>query len=158
MLVPSALIYLINLNLRKFEQFWVEIWLKNFVCKIQNSGQITHPSIDLKVVLKRKLAKDFKKVGPICGNLSYKSQLIRVWAVLGWNLPKNFVSKIQNSGQITQPSIHLKVVLQRKLDKDFKKVGPICGNLSYKSQKFEQFWVEICLKNSELLKLSLIVI
>jgi hypothetical protein len=35
---------------------------------IQNPGQITRPSINLKVVLKRKLAKDFKKVGPICGN------------------------------------------------------------------------------------------
>ena len=101
---------------------------------IQNPGQITRSSIDLKVVLKRKLDKDFKKVGPICGNLSYKSQLMRVWEVLGWNSPKNFVCKIQNSGQITQPSIHLKVVLKRKFDKDFKKVGPICGNLSFKSQ------------------------
>ena len=34
-------------------------------------------SIDLKVVLKRKSDKDFKKVGPICGNLSFKSQLIK---------------------------------------------------------------------------------
>ena len=101
---------------------------------IQNPGQITQPSIDLKAVLKRKSAKDFKKVSPICGNLSYKSQLMKVWAVLSWNLIKKFVCKIQNSGQITQPNIDLKVVLKRKLAKDFKKVGPICSNLSFKSQ------------------------
>jgi hypothetical protein len=74
--------------LNRFEQFWVEIYLKNFVRKIQNSGRITRPSIDLKVVLNRKIVKDFKKVGLICGNLSYKSQLMKVWAVLSWNLPK----------------------------------------------------------------------
>ena len=51
---------------------------------IQNPGQITRPSIDLKVVLKRKLDKDFKKVGPICGNLSFKSQLMKVWEVLSF--------------------------------------------------------------------------
>ena len=72
----------------RFEQFWVEICLKNFVCKIQNPGQITRPSIDLKVVLKRKSDKDFKKVGPICGYLSFKSQLTKVCAVLSWNYPQ----------------------------------------------------------------------
>ena len=57
----------------RFEQFWVEFYLKNFVYKIQNPGQITQSSIDLKVVLKRKLDKNLKKLGPICGNLSWKS-------------------------------------------------------------------------------------
>ena len=80
----------INVTCRKkianrFEQFWVEICLKNFVCKIQNPGQITRPSINLKVVLKKKSGKDFKKVGPICGYLSFKSQLTKVCAVLSWN-------------------------------------------------------------------------
>ena len=28
-------------NVNRFEQFWVEICLDNFVCKIQNPGQIT---------------------------------------------------------------------------------------------------------------------
>ena len=37
---------------------------------IQNPGQITRPIINLKMVLKRKLAKNFEKVGTICGNLS----------------------------------------------------------------------------------------
>ena len=77
--------------------------------------------------------KDFKKVGPICGNLSYKSQLTKVWAAVSWNWPKNFVCKIQNPGQITRPTIYLKMVLKRKLGKDFKKVGLICGNLSFMS-------------------------
>ena len=60
----------------------------NFVYKIQNPGQSCRPSIDLKTWKIWKLNKDFKKVGPICGNLSYKSQLTKVWAVLSWNLPK----------------------------------------------------------------------
>ena len=41
-------------NVNRYEPFWVEICLKNFVCKIQNPGQITRPSINLKVVLKSK--------------------------------------------------------------------------------------------------------
>ena len=53
-----------SMGLSSFE---LEIALKTL---IQNPGQITQPRIDLKVVLKRKLAKDFKKVGPICSNLS----------------------------------------------------------------------------------------
>ena len=73
---------LVKLSIR-FEQFLVEICLKNFVCKIRNPGQI-----GLKTWKFWKLNKNFKKVGPICGNLSYKSQLTKVWAVLSWNLPK----------------------------------------------------------------------
>ena len=72
----------------RFEQFWVEICLKNFVCKIQNPDQSCRPNIDLKTWKIWKLNKDFKKVGPICGNLSYKSQLMTVWTVLNSNLPK----------------------------------------------------------------------
>ena len=98
---------------------------------------IPSPSIDLQVALKRKLDKEFKKVGPICSNLSYKSQLRKVWAVLVEICLKSFVCKIQNPGQINWPSIDLKVVLKRKWDKNFKKVGPICGSLSFKSQKFQ---------------------
>ena len=57
----------------------------NSFLAISASGQITHqPSIDLKVVLDRKLAKNFKKIGPICCNLSYKSQLLKVWEVLSF--------------------------------------------------------------------------
>ena len=36
------------------------------------------------MVLRRKLAKDFKKIGLICGNLSFKSQLLKVWEVLSF--------------------------------------------------------------------------
>ena len=77
-------------NVNGFEQFWVGIWTL-----IQNPDQITQPSIDLKVVLKRKLAKDFKKVSPICSNLSYKSQLVKVWSVLSWNFLKKL--RLQDS-------------------------------------------------------------
>ena len=76
--------------LNRFEQFWVEIYFKKLIL---NPGQITWPSINLKVVLKRKLAKNFKKVGSICGNLSYKSQLLKVWAVFSFGL--SFLSRIQ---------------------------------------------------------------
>ena len=34
--------------------------------------------VDLTMVLKKKSDKDFKKVGSICGNLSFKSQLTKV--------------------------------------------------------------------------------
>jgi hypothetical protein len=88
---------------------------------IQNPGQITRPSINLKVVLKR------KSILLITINESLSSFDLR-FAL------KNFVCKIHNCGQITQPNIDLKVVLKRKLAKDFKKVGSICCNLSYKSQ------------------------
>ena len=77
-----------------------------FFSKIQNPGQITLPSIDMMAVLKGKSDKDFKEVVPICGNLSYKSQFLKVWAVLRCNLPKKtsslicaIFSKIQNPGQ-----------------------------------------------------------
>ena len=50
-----------------------------------------------------------------------------VWAVLSWNLPKKTL--IQNPGQITQPSINLKVVLKKEISQRFQK-----SNLSSKSQ------------------------
>ena len=45
-----------------------------------------------------------------------------------------FLSKIQNPDTITQPSIDLKTWKTWKLNKDFKKFGPIRNNPSYKSQ------------------------
>ena len=47
-------------------------------------------------------------------------------------------SKIQNPGEITCLSIDMTAVLKRKSEKDFKKLVPICGNLSY-NLEFEQF-------------------
>ena len=60
-----------------------------FLTEHNQRSPITQPKrgpffsfLELNVVLKRKSDKDFKKVGPICGNLYYKSQLTKVWVVL----------------------------------------------------------------------------
>ena len=57
-------------------------------CKNQNPDQSCRPTIGLRALLKRKLIKDFKKVGPILGNPSYNSQCLLFWHDLNQKMPE----------------------------------------------------------------------
>ena len=57
-------------------------------CKNQNPDQSCRPIIGLRALLKRKLIKDFKKVGPILGNPSYNSQCLLFWRDLTQKIPE----------------------------------------------------------------------
>ena len=59
---------------------------------IQNPDTINQPSIDLKTQKIWKLNKDFKKVGPIRNNPSYKSQCVVFWRNLTQN-ERSFLQK-----------------------------------------------------------------
>ena len=121
-----------------------------FFSKIQNPGQSCRPSINLKIWKIWKWSKNFKKVGPIRGNPSYNSQCLVFWRDLTQKMPEifcGFFSKIQNSGQSCRPSIDLKNWKIWKWGKNFKLVPSAAIHLMVHDHwKFEQFWVEICLK------------
>ena len=110
----------------------------------QNPDQSCCPIIGLRALLKRKLIKDFKKVGPILGNPFYNSQYLLFWRDLTQKMPE-FFCKNQNPDQSCRPTRGLRAVLKRKLIKDFKKVGPILGNPSYNSQCL-LFWCDLTQK------------
>ena len=54
----------------------------------QNPDQSCRPTIGLRALLKRKLIKDFKKIGPILRNLSYNSQCLLFWRDLTQKMPE----------------------------------------------------------------------
>ena len=104
-----------------------------FFSKIQNPVQSCQPSTDLKDWKIWKWSKDFKKVGPIRGNLSYNSQCLDFLRDLTQKMPEIYCVFFQDPDQSCRSSIDLKNWKIWKLGKDFKKVGPIRGNWSYGS-------------------------
>ena len=76
-----------KLSIKKFDFCFTRTRLA-FEAKCIGSFSWNFPKLcpqDSKGVLEKKSDKDFKKISPICGSLSSKSQSTKVWAILSWN-------------------------------------------------------------------------
>ena len=99
-------------------------------CKNQNPDQSCRPIIGSRALLKRKLIKDFRKVGPIFGNPSYNSQCLLFWRYLTQKMPEIVPFDKKNSVKLTWKSSCNQTILQKAVCLCFHEISRLYSHSS----------------------------